>query len=674
MANEKAAILVMTASSDLRDSLGSILADAYNIITAEDLNKGLSMIVSSRPSICIIDFALANSDDGQAHNQLKKYKPDLVTLLVCPRNQKDALLESSLSSEVFRVILAPLSPGQTKLAVSAAIKLIESQGRQPQVLEAQFVSTQSLEKLEEEAPSGKTRNVQTAPTNQKAERKVPLPPAKPAVKEKTPSKKEPQNKERKKKTPSKKTPAPIRQTKESTKSFNLKPVLGIIALVAVSGLSWFFLKGDGSEKPAPQSKQAAIQQESIEAARQEKINELQTLAQAALLTNNRFPPTDGNAVDGYTEILEIDPDNQVAKSALQELSKQALGDLDLEISNGSVTEAKQSISTARNISEGRQYFSELVEALISEKKSTLIDSANIALLADNSTEASSYINIAKGLFGSEDPEINTISGSIQETLAEKNLSQEISRIVSNANRTLNTNNLLEPSQNNALYYINRLENMDQGNSNLGTLKSDLGKALIAEARKSTLAFDFVNAKRFIENAAAQGASDQAVSDERIRLSETESDYQEQQRAAAEAAQIAEQAEIDRLAEIARLAEISRLAEIERVAEKARQDKIKLLATPVEVQLSQLTSINRSAPDYPKRYEQRGLSGSATIGFTVNVDGSISNINVISVDPASATSFGTAAVKAVEEWSFQPFKDEEGNTRIARSQIKINFTY
>ena len=89
-------------------------------------------------------------------------------------------------------------------------------------------------------------------------------------------------------------------------------------------------------------------------------------------------------------------------------------------------------------------------------------------------------------------------------------------------------------------------------------------------------------------------------------------------------------------------------------------------------LSELKATNRTAPVYPKRLESRGTTGSATIAFTVNINGTTSNIIVESVEPLSAAAFGTSAQKAVESWSFEPYQDADGNVRIANSKISIVF--
>jgi TonB family protein len=70
-----------------------------------------------------------------------------------------------------------------------------------------------------------------------------------------------------------------------------------------------------------------------------------------------------------------------------------------------------------------------------------------------------------------------------------------------------------------------------------------------------------------------------------------------------------------------------------------------------VAVSSLKRIRYVAPKYPRSAERRSQSGWVDLVFTVNVDGSVKNIEVRDSEPGDL--FVNAAVKAVEKWEFEP---------------------
>ncbi|MBN1337058.1 MAG: energy transducer TonB [Deltaproteobacteria bacterium] len=61
------------------------------------------------------------------------------------------------------------------------------------------------------------------------------------------------------------------------------------------------------------------------------------------------------------------------------------------------------------------------------------------------------------------------------------------------------------------------------------------------------------------------------------------------------------------------------------------------------------------PSFPARARALGLSGFVTLSFVVDVDGSAQDIHVVEAEPPGT--FDEAAVMAVEEWTFEPGRQE-----------------
>lgn len=685
MSTENATLLVLTASPQIIQSVGSILGSTYEVVNARNLAEGITLTKRLKPSLCIIDFELAKSEGDQAITRLKKNNNAMVVLLVCPREQKAALLETSLSNDAFRVLMTPLSPGQTKISLTAAVNHLESQGKKPQVLQSQdsteaYDSDIFLEKTNPVKPKTedtfsfddhiddifleKTSPVKSKPAPPKPTPPKPTPPnptppkaaaprpaapkpapPKPMPPRPAPAKPVPPRPAAQKTVPNKPTPAPQRAQSSNKPTIGAKkagnflqakliPIFALIGLITVVGGAWFLLSDNSGDPP----KQAL---KNVEAAKQEQIARLLQTAQAALLNNNFFPPAKNNALDSYIKVLDLDAKNKTALNALTGLSKYIFGDLDIHLANGNTGRARQSVNTARQRAAKNQAFASTIESLLDEKKTTLIDSANIALAAGNTADASKLTSMANDVFGTAGSRTRSSASSTPTPAPsnQSNQSNKIEQFVQNAQTAIQGDSLLTPAQNNAQYFIKRIESLNPTDPNLVQLKQAFANALLLKAKTSTEANDFTAAQKFLDAAYDAGVDNNALTSELGRLSD------------------------------ARFA-VQKTNQITSDSQTAQTRP----TAPVDVVLSELSATSRVAPSYPKRYEQRGISGSAEIGFTVNTDGSLSNVSVLSVEPDTATAFGAAAVKAVEKWSFEPYVDAEGTVRIANSQVRINFQY
>lgn len=608
MSSESQSILIFSESPEVRESISSILANDYKLVESETHGQTLGVIGHIKPKVLITDFASV-SHDSNAVNQIRQQNPETLVLLVCPREQRDELLETSLPNQTYRVLFSPLSPGQTRLAVSAAIKH-----------EVSHADTQI--------------NFVSSPT--------------------------------KSDKPSKSRLLPILVS------------VGVLALAAIAGL---FISNNNKQKLLDQA-QAQEQQ-----SQREDVGRLLLTAEAAKNANNLFPPAAINALELYYQALEVEPENQTIKEAIKNLSQDALGDFDLHFANGSNDEAIASIGAAREHAVYNENFAALVEQLIEQKRIAQLGNINVAFSDSKITDADNLLNTYIDIFGADAVEISDLRTKIDAEKSNLDRQEEVAKLVSNIEFSLNRNRLLTPDQQNARFYINRLENTDAAHPGLETFKQDLGNKLIDAARKAIADIDFVAGQRYIDAAQAVGFDNTIISAEQTVLTKAQDDFNAEKAAAdaqaeTQALALAAAEEEERLAndklaqENAAQAEAERIAqeeqEAERLAAQQQAELETLLATPVDVALSELTPVNRTAPAYPRRYESRGTTGAATVGFTVNKDGSVSNINIVSVEPESAIAFGTAAEKAVTDWTFSPYTDADGNVRIAKSTIRIVF--
>lgn len=86
-------------------------------------------------------------------------------------------------------------------------------------------------------------------------------------------------------------------------------------------------------------------------------------------------------------------------------------------------------------------------------------------------------------------------------------------------------------------------------------------------------------------------------------------------------------------------------------------------------LDQLVRVRTVPARYPRRAEDRGISGWVDVEFTVNIEGKTEAIEVINAEPE--TVFDNAAIVAVEQWEFEP-KVFRGETIPQRTMARLSF--
>ena len=76
--------------------------------------------------------------------------------------------------------------------------------------------------------------------------------------------------------------------------------------------------------------------------------------------------------------------------------------------------------------------------------------------------------------------------------------------------------------------------------------------------------------------------------------------------------------------------------------------------------------HRVDPAYPPMAKQMHITGKATVDVVVDAGGGVEKVNIISGNPMLTG----AAVNAVKQWKFEPFKSAEG--KPMRAVIQMGF--
>ena len=82
--------------------------------------------------------------------------------------------------------------------------------------------------------------------------------------------------------------------------------------------------------------------------------------------------------------------------------------------------------------------------------------------------------------------------------------------------------------------------------------------------------------------------------------------------------------------------------------------------PPEVYDCDLVAISTPQPAYPPEAKRLGTAGEVVVSFTVNSDGSVSNIDIVSARPRGV--FERNVQAAVRRWKFEPISGTQTATR------------
>ena len=83
----------------------------------------------------------------------------------------------------------------------------------------------------------------------------------------------------------------------------------------------------------------------------------------------------------------------------------------------------------------------------------------------------------------------------------------------------------------------------------------------------------------------------------------------------------------------------------------------------------LRVVRQVEPTYPSTAKQAEIEGKVTLSFTVNPDGTVSNIEIVDANPPRM--FDAAAKQAMSRWQFEP-ATENGQAVAKRATQTLNF--
>lgn len=255
-----------------------------------------------------------------------------------------------------------------------------------------------------------------------------------------------------------------------------------------------------------------------------------------------------------------------------------------------------------------------------------------------------------------------------------------------ARKAYSENRLYAPLGDNAVEYYLALRDKAPGDAAVSSALIDLLPMTVIATEQSVNRDDFTEAQRLLallekaepqhpavarlktsiaakqEAAIAQAAKDVLTAEEQAaKQAELEkqrlADQKKQQELAARQLDAKEAA--DKAAAAQKAAEDRAAAQraaaapppAERPAPAATRPAATPASTPARTTAADLRPISVPSPEFPPEAQRTGETGEVQVEFTVNTDGSVSNVRIVQSKPARV--FDRTTVSAVRRWRFQP---------------------
>jgi TonB family protein len=419
---------------------------------------------------------------------------------------------------------------------------------------------------------------------------------------------------------------------------------------------------------------------------EQRLSEQLAQAEAALQRGELASPPGNNAVELFRGALELDPGNSLAKAGLIRVADRLLSAAERAITAGSVEDARKMVAIAESLTPATARGAFLMMQIEREHERTALTRAKDTDAQDKLEKGATYLRLAKA------------------------------RLTSGA--------LIEPSEDNARYYVEAARQIIPEDTGVQETSRLLQKQLLDRAATAASAGNAADTERWLANADSVGAPRQEMTAIRRSLQDTligaraaRMNSLTQSFAAALAANRLVQPANDNarsylLALISTDGSSPAVASARKSLGSAFVNEVRgavgrndlaaaetwlneartigysgesLTTATAEVVAARQKVVQRSAPvgenplerieyvapKFPSSVRNRGITGWVELEFTVLEDGSTANVVV--TNSAPRRTFDNAAMSAVGQWRYKPVVARDGKIVEQRAAVRIRFS-
>jgi len=467
----------------------------------------------------------------------------------------------------------------------------------------------------------------------------------------------------------------------------------------------------GSTEPATPVAPAATPSEAAPSVSGEQLERLLDKARTAMRDKRYIDPEEDSALAGYRSVLAFDPNNGEAHQGLDRIAELLIQRADAALSAKDYPTALRAIEVARSIQPDHPRIAALDVQVREKVQDGTLSLIQAALQADNYERANALLKQAE--HGGTLPAAQI--ASLHQDLARRQSAHDESELYRLGAARVAQGRLLEPANDSAKVYLERLTAHAQGNTTpeLTKLRAEYLRRLTTEARNAIGRRAYPDAEAYMAElrannaqvtsldrdlAAARDAQKTDVArltsltQDRLaahRLLTADSDnavayYRALQAADPKNAALPglKDALTAALIDQARAAyAANKSADAKPLADAARDlgapasTLAALAATPAAAPAAPAVAtaprpLTPLAPEYPRGAAARGTEGWVEVTFVVDAGGKATQIKVAEAQPTGV--FDTAAMNAVKATKFAPARTADGQAVAYQTSLKIRF--
>jgi TonB family protein len=704
------AIAAITQDRALTGLLRSVVDPSNELIfvgSEAELNPHLN---SRRVSVALLDSMFIEGDLGAMSERLRATWPDLVLIVVGTAEEQTKVAAQITSGVVYRFLHRPVSAPRVRLFVDAALRRHEVENVE-RTLEQTRPDFSRLEKAAKSGTPGNSRGMlpgiiavavvaavagvwyamssgPAAQTSADADPPVVSKPIEAAAPDSG--------------TESRATAA---ATREVARAPAPSPAPAVTAPEPVAPAPATAAETSVRDRLRTAASNAVVQMPEEVAPRtphatapapltfEQRLRELLSQAESALQRGELASPADRNAVTLFRGALELDPSNTLAKAGLVRVADRLLSAAERALTAGSVEDARKMVDVAESLTPATARGAFLMMQIEREQERAALTRAKDGDAQDKLEKGATYLRLA--------------------------------------NARLRSGALIEPSEDNARFYLEAAQQIIPDDPALADTSRALQKQLLDRAATAATSGNAAETERWLANADSAGAQRQEMTGIRRSLQDTligaragrmtaltqsftsalsakrllqptndsarthllalintdagspsvasarqglGAAYLEELRLALARNDVAaadtwlnETRTIGFAGEEVKAAEANIAAARERGSQQGASAGGS--AGGDVVGASSLQRLEYVAPKFPTVTRNRATSGWVELEFTVRADGSVDNVVVTNSNPRRT--FDNAAVAAVSQWRYRPVV-RDGKPAEQRASVRIRF--
>jgi TonB family protein len=503
-------------------------------------------------------------------------------------------------------------------------------------------------------------------------------------------------------------------TREATGSGSNLLLLGGAAITAiVIGALWWWLHKAGPHQPGAASS-AASEVTAGGTSRDDVLEDLLARAAGALSGGALVAPPGASAADLYRQAQQRRPSDPRGANGLEKVIDRLLSTAEAQLLAQHLEEAQRLTDQARAIKPDHVRAAFLMAQIAKERERAVLAQARQAASSGDTEQALSVLEGASAH--------SSVITEARQELQQKRIDERVRDYLRRANERMRGGELLEPVQDNAGFYIESARALAPENVEVKQTREQFLTRLVSEAHKSLAAGNAQQGERWTQAAMEAGVAANEIAalkletehvrasvrtdalarlallvNERLsqgRVLDPTADSAkyyltqlEQADPAHPSTQGARHAFAGRALEEAKsatgrqdyagaqrwLSEAHEAgadqASINAINETIRAAQQAATQAPEVAPAAALRRTHYVPPEYPAAAQKDALSGWVDVDFTVNTDGSVSDITVTGAQPRGV--FEQPAMNAVRKWRYQPFL-LDGQPINQRARVRVRF--